>query len=368
MWAVTDRIPTPRFDPARLDRAFGVLAGQVARGDLPAAVLAIAGPDGVIRQEAFTGSDARVGLDHRFRIASVTKPIVATAVMQLVEEGRLTLGTPVRSWLPGFAPGPSAPGRAGGEAVTPWHLLTHTSGADDAEWVPTGGRPPSADDLFRGVCERPLRFVPGTAFHYASDTFFVLGELIRTLGEHESLAAGLEARIFGPLGMTSTSFESDALGHPPAPAHIVGMDDATTALLAQWFASVTHPGGGLWSSAADLLTFGRAILLGGTVDGRRVLGAPAVALMTREHTAGVLDFEVEPPRRPFYGLGWSKPTLDGRLPGSPATADHMGASGSRLWVDPGSGLVVVVLANLWEVGSELSRAVLGAVYGALEPS
>ena len=90
--------------------------------------------------------------------------------------------------------------------------------------------------------------------------------------------------------------------------------------------------------------------------------------MTREHTAGVLDFEVEPPRRPFYGLGWSKPTLDGRLPGSPATADHMGASGSRLWVDPGHGLVVVVLANLWEVGSELSRAVLGAVYGALEPS
>ncbi len=296
----------------------------------------------------------------------MTKPIVATAVLQLVEEGRLTLATPVRTWLPAFAPGPSEPGRPGGETVTPWHVLSHTSGAEDAEWVPTSGPPPTADDLLRGVCERPLRFVPGTAFHYASDTFFVLGELIRTLGGHESLAAGLQERIFGPLGMTATGFESEQAGRPAAPAHIVGMDDATSALLAAWFASVTHPGGGLWSSAADLVAFGRAILLGGTLEGRRILGAPAVELMTREHTAGLLDFGVDPPRAPAYGLGWGKPTLDGRLPGSPSTADHMGASGSRLWVDPGHGLVIALLANVWEVGSELSRAVIGAIYGALE--
>ncbi len=363
---VTGRLPSPRFEPRRLDRAFAVLAGQVDRGDLPAAALAVASADGVVRAEAFAGSDAGVTLGHRFRIASVTKPIVATVVMQLVEEGRLTLGTPIRTWLPTFAPGPSEPGRPGGEVVTPWHILSHTSGSDDAEWVPTSGPPPTADDLFRGVCERPLRFVPGTAFHYASDTFFVLGELIRTLGGHPSLAVALEERIFGPLGMTATGFESAAAGRPTAPAHVVGRDDATTALLAAWFASVTHPGGGLWSNAADLVAFGRAILLGGTLDDQRILGTQAVELMTREHTAGLLVFGVDPPRAPTYGLGWGKPTLDGRLPGSPSTADHMGASGSRLWVDPGHGLVIALLANVWGVGSELSGAVIGAIYGALE--
>jgi CubicO group peptidase (beta-lactamase class C family) len=356
-----------RLDPDRLDRAFGVLAEQVRRGDLPAAVLAVAGPDGPIRTEAYAGpDDGPIGTDHRFGVASVTKPIVATAVMQLVEEGRLVLGAPVRTYLEDFRPPPSAPGLAGGEVVSAWHLLTHTSGASDADWTPADGVSPSADALLHGVLERPLTFVPGTTYRYASDTFFVLGELVRRLGEWPSLGAALRARIFEPLGMAATGFEADVAGQAAAPRHLVGRTDEEAAALGRWFESVHHPGGGLWSSAADLLAFGRTMLHGGRLGDVRILGTPFLELMTREQTAGIFEAG-DPPRRPHYGLGWAKSGLGGRLPGSAAQFDHMGATGSRLWIDPQHGLVIALLANLWGADSWHSEAVIAAIYGALEP-
>jgi CubicO group peptidase (beta-lactamase class C family) len=357
----------PRLDPGRLERAFEVLAEHVRRGDLPAAVLAVAGPDGPIRTEAYAGpGDAPIGPEHRFRVASVSKPIVATAVMQLVEEGRLVLGAPVRTYLPEFGPPPSGPGLAGGEIVSAWHLLTHTSGAGDTDWTPADGVPPTADGMFRAVAERPLAFVPGTIHRYASDTFFVLGELVRRVGGWPSLGAGLRARIFEPLGMTGTGFEAAVAGHPAAPLHVVGRTDAEAAGLGRWFQSLDHPGGGLWSTAADLLAFGGAMLHGGRLGDARILGAPFVELMTREQTAGIFEAG-DPPQRPAYGLGWSKSGLSGRLPGSAAQFGHLGASGSRLWIDPPNGLVIAILANLWGVESRYSDAVVAAVYGALEP-
>jgi CubicO group peptidase (beta-lactamase class C family) len=359
--------PTRRLDPDRLDRAFGVLAEQVRRGDLPAAVLAVAGPDGPIRTEAYAGpDDGPVGTGHRFRVASVTKPIVATAVMQLVEEGRLVLGAPVRTYLPEFQPPPSAPGLPGGEIVSTWHLLTHTSGAADLDWTPLDGVAPSADALLHGVLERPLTFVPGTTYRYASDTFFVLGELVRRLGGWASLGAALQARIFEPLDMTATGFEADVAGHAAAPVHVVGRTDEEAAALGRWFQSVDHPGGGLWSSAADLVAFGRAMLHGGRLGDARILGTPFLELMTREQTAGIFEAG-DPPRRPVYGLGWAKSGLDGRMPGSAAQFGHLGATGSRLWIDPPHGLVIALLANLWGADSWPSEAVVAAVYGALEP-
>jgi CubicO group peptidase (beta-lactamase class C family) len=344
-----------------------VLAEQVRRGDLPGAVLAVAGPDGPIRTEAYAGPvDATIGTEHRFRIASVTKPIVATAVLQLVEEGRLVLGAPVRTYLADFGPPPAAPGLPGGEVVSTWHLLTHTSGAADTDWTPKDGVPPSADGMLRAVSERPLTFVPGTTYRYASDTFFILAELVRRVGGWPSLGAALRARIFEPLDMTATGFEADVAGRPTAPSHVLGRPDAEAAALGRWFQSVSHPGGGLWSSAADLVSFGRAMLHGGILGDTRIIGAPFVELMTREQTAGIFEAG-DPPLRPMYGLGWSKSGLGGRMPGSAAQFGHLGASGSRLWIDPPNGLVIALLANLWGADSRHSDAVVAAIYGALKP-
>lgn len=356
----------PRLDRERLERAFAVLAAQVGSGDLPAAVLAVAGADGPTQVRAFGEEPGgRVGVHDRFLVASVTKPIVAVAALQQVDAGRLTLAEPIRRLLPEFAPAPPEPGRPDGSRVSLWHLLTHTAGLEDLEWVGLGLEPPTADDLLASICERPLWAVPGTSYRYCSDAFYLIGELVRRVAGAPTFAAALRAGVLEPLGMSATGFDRDRDGHRSVGAHVAGFDDVTADRFADWISSVEHPGGGLWTTAADLVAFGRMVLERGTARGVRILSPAMVELMGREHTAGIHE-PGDPPRRPTYGLGWGKPGLDGRMPGSPATVDHRGSSGSRLWIDPDAGLVIALLANRWGSEDRLSDAVVSAVYGALE--
>lgn len=368
-------VPEPAFDPGRLDAVFRLVAGQVERGELPAAALAIAGPHGPVRAEAFgRDGDRRVGVEDRFPIASITKPIVATAVMQLVEEGLLTLAEPVRAIVPEYDPPAAVAGEPGGEAVTAWHLLTHTSGSTDVPGdvgtamalrgsaaVPGG---PARETLLGLVGQAPLAFAPGTSYRYASDPFIVLAEAVRRLRASTTFGDALRTSVLGPLGMGHTGFTPAIEGSPSVRPHVLDMPDEEAAAIAVAMAGVEHPGGGLWSTAGDLVRFGRAMLLGGTLDGVRVVGRAWLDVMTREQTEGILEPGV-PPRRPGYGLGWRVWTPDGPLPGSARRFGHRGASGSYLCVDPGTGLVVVLLGDLWGAPDRLQDAVLDATYGAL---
>lgn len=361
------RAPTPRFHERRLERAFAVHARHVTDGPLPAAVLAVAGPDGEVRTSA-VGRGARgepMTPEHRFCVASVTKPIVATTVMQLVEEGALALTDRVARLIPGFAPAPSPRG-GDPEAITVWHLLTHTSGMTDVPWTPDPAL--TSEAMLQKVSSQPLVVPPGAAYRYASDPFFVLAELVRRADGATTFSESLRARVLEPLKMRGTSFADAMPGTEGAGVSLYGESEDVTAPWRRWFTALHHPGGGLWSTAADLVAFGRAMLHGARGDAgddRRVLGTPSIRLMTREQTASAVD-ETDPTRRPVYGLGWGKGALTGRLPGSPSQFDHAGATGSRLWVDPDEGLVIALLAGVWGVPGELSDAVVGAVYGALE--
>jgi CubicO group peptidase (beta-lactamase class C family) len=368
-------VPEPVFDPSRLDTAFRLLAGQVEGGEMPAAAVAVAGPRGIIRSEAFgRDGDRRVGVKDRFTIASITKPITAIAVGQLLEEGLLTLGDPVRRIVPEYDPPPAPEGGPGGEAVTVWHLLTHTSGSVD---VPGGlgghidpslleavGPRPTADGIVRLLGRTPLASPPGTAYRYASDTFLVLGEVVRRLRGAASFAEALRTTVLAPLEMDATGFGPVVEGRVSVTMHATGLPDTAAAALAVAFASVEHPGGGLWSTVGDIARFGRAMLLGGTLDGARVIGRSWLELTTREHTFGIVE-PGTPPRRPGHGLGWAVATPDGRLPGSLRRFGHRGASGSYLSIDPAVGLVIVLLGDQWGAPERLQDAVLGAVYGAL---
>lgn len=357
---------TPRFDGARLRRAFSVLDDHVASGRLPAAVLAIGSPEGIIEARGFGSEGGRpIGTGHRFPVASVSKPVVAAAVLQLIEGGRLTLEEPVHAVLSEFDPRPTDGAPFGGPLPTPWHLLTHTSGVTDVEWDAGVDARPARDGLLRGACTRPLAFVPGTAYQYASDTFMLLGEIVRRIDGTQSFTDSLTSRVLGPLGMKATSFRTTQSGTPSVVPHHSGLSDEVALGLARWRESVEHPGGGLWSVAEDLVTFGRMFLNDGSVDGVRVLAQPFTVLMTTDQTKGLLEAR-DAPRRPRYALGWGKSALDGRLPGSPAQVDHFGTSGSRLWVDPGYGLVIALLAGLWGTDTRVSDTVVAAVYSALD--
>ena len=356
-----------RLDDGRLARAFEHVEHQVRDGRTPYAALAVARGDGIVRSVAWSG-EGEVA-PYRTAIASITKPITATAVLQLVEEGRLVLTEPVSTYLPTFRPAPP-PDAAGDDApvdaITPWHVLTHTSGLTDApdSFFTLRSSPPDADALLERLSTEPLRFRPGSAYAYASDSFNVLSALV----EHASgmpYRDFLRERILDPLGMDATTFDPF---EPGPPALVLegsfGPDDVPRDELLAYFISLAMPGGGLWSVPDDVATFGRAMLHGGTLDGTRILGRPFVELMTRLHTGTVRDFGGAP--QPNYGLGWGRPGLGRGLPASASAFAHTGASGSVLLVDPAYDLVVVYLRNEWGASVTLTDEAVQLVYAALD--
>lgn len=351
------------LDPARLDTAFDLVREQVASGRVRYAGLGVGRTERLVRSE-IVGPDGPLADERRFLVASITKPITATAVLQLVEDGRLVLTRPIPAYLPAFRPLPAEPGTPAGEAITAWHILTHTSGLDDGGHELLETRRPSRRALSERICSQRLLFVPGTRYQYASDSFYLLAELIGSLGELD-YQAHLRERLFAPLAMTSTTFDPSEPGPPAFPLR--GMFDRYGPLLdeaTRYFVSLSMPGGGLWSTPSDLVRFGRAMLGGGSLDGTRVLGRPFVELMTREHTIDVLEAGT-PPRRPHYGLGWGLPGLGPGSPASERAFGHTGATGSQLIVDPAWDLVVVYLRNEWDADTVQTDEAIQAVYAAL---
>jgi CubicO group peptidase (beta-lactamase class C family) len=351
----------PVLDPGRLDRAFDVVARQVADGRATYAALAVARHDGPVRSTAYH-RDGELDPPPRTLIASVTKPITATAVLQLVEAGAIVLNELLTTYLPEFSPRSPDDTRAPGP-ITLWHVLTHTAGLTDApdEFFLSGV--PSPPTMLERICRDPLRFAPGTAYAYTSDSFYVLSALIeRTSGL--AYAEYLRARIFEPLGMSTTTFDPSEPGPPQLPLEgTLGPAGLPQDLVVAAFISLAMPGGGLWSTPQDLVRFGMAMLGRGTLDGTRILGRPFLDLMTREHTAGI--GELGTGRRPGYGLGWDRPGLQGHSPASPSAFGHSGATGSYLLIDPDNDLVVVYLRNEWDVSQTAMHEAIQAVYGAL---
>ena len=342
------------LDVTRLEHAAAAADAAVTGGTHPSAVIAVADSNELLWTHVAPGEDG-VGLDSIFAIASITKPIVATAVMRLVEHGRLLLDVPVATYLPEF-------GVYGKERVTAWHLLTHTSGLEEDRWwqeLREQRAPPSA--YLDAACRSYLHFEPGTRCEYCSLSFTVLGELIARLGG-QPCPDFLRQHILAPLGMHDTAFQP-ADRERAVPVHDFGGQEHT-----DYFSSLAAPGGGLWSTAADLLAFGQTFLRGGRHGGYHLLGPAALETMTRNHTQGMSEL-VDGRTQPFnYGLGWGKLGQDGRVIGSQRSYGHAGASGTLLWIDPDWDLVFVFLSNRWGVELDTPRRALNAVYGALTPS
>src|SRR3954469_9323362 len=145
------------IDPTRLQRAVAVAEEAVVNGPYPSAVIAVANAETTILTHTVSPPDRPpAAMDSIFLLASITKPIVATAIMRLVEEGRLLLSDPIVRYIPEFEL--FEKGR-----VTVWHLLTHTSGLDESPWwrEMMFEQRASADQLVEMACRCALRFEPG---------------------------------------------------------------------------------------------------------------------------------------------------------------------------------------------------------------
>jgi CubicO group peptidase (beta-lactamase class C family) len=266
-----------------------------------------------------------------FGIMSMTKPITATALMILVDEGKVTLDDPVSKYIPAFAEAKLVDGAAV-ENLTLRRLLTHTSGLGDRQDCVE-----SLEATAAALAKREFKFQPGTKWEYGP-SINVIGRIIE-IASGQPYEVFLAERIFRPLGMSDTTFHLT-----PALRGRLAMlyeKDKVTGKLTpadRWLGAggpdaVPNPSGGLFSTAADVNRFSTMILNGGELDGQRIVSADAVKQMTEVQT-GELVTGFTPGNG--WGLGWCvvrKPEgVTGML--KPGTFGHGGAYGTQVWVDP----------------------------------
>ena len=343
---------TLTVDTKGLQQAAEIAEEAVRSGGHPTAVITVANAEETLWSHVVPGQD-NAKIESIFLLASITKPITATAVMQMVERGRLLLSDPVIKYVPEF-------GKHGKEHVTVFHLLTHTSGLAE-EWVwqqmQTVSQP-SHHELVKAACESYLQFEPGTNYQYCSLSFSILAEIVSRLTGLR-FAEYLSKYVFEPLGMQHTSF-APADRTLAMPVHDFGSEEQL-----EGFIRMEVAGGGLWSTASDMVKFGQAFLRGGQLNGYRLLSPPAVNTMTRLYTHGMKEVTPEGQRDAAYALGWGKRRNDADLLGSEEMFMHGGATGTLLAIDPKWQLVFVYLTNRWGVEHDTARKILNAVYGSI---
>jgi CubicO group peptidase (beta-lactamase class C family) len=348
------------------------LRAAVERKDVPGVVALVTDRDRVLYQGAFGVADVANGrplaADALFRIASMTKPVTSVALMQLVEQGRLTLDDPAEKYLPELAGlkvienFDSTTGnyqlRPPASKPTVRNFLTHTSGLaypfTSAIWRDFK---PRAGEIY--PFGGPLLFDPGTRWHYSTSTD-VSGRLVEAVSG-QKLEDYFREHIFVPLKMNDTSYNVPEAKGPRmvAQQQRAGerMDGAIELQNPQPGLAIATPvgGGGLASTAEDYGRFVRMLLDGGALDGARVLKAETVALMGQNHIGAVsvpalksalprsADFTFIDDNKDKWGLGFLITT--NQVPGkrSPGSLSWGGINNTFFWVDPVKGIAGVIM-------------------------
>ena len=280
--------------------------------------------------------------DAMFWIASMTKNITATAVMILVDEGKLSLDEPASKWVPELGAAKLANGQPLARPVTLRDLLSHTSGLTDPDRKPTDGNVP-LEQYTKDLVKEPFDFQPGEKFEYSFGTT-VAGRCVE-VAAGKPFGAFIQERILGPLKMDDTTFAPDAAqrariartyklsGDSLVPAHNAFLTDEPD------IKREAEPSGGLFSTALDMARFYEMIRNGGELDGKRIVSVKGVAEMTKSHTVGGKPVQ--------YGLGWF--TNGGEKKTTAAfgvnSFGHGGAFATHGWVDPEKKMTVVFMVQ-----------------------
>ena len=354
--------------------------------------------------------------DTIFRIYSMTKPITSVAFMMLVEEGRVAIDEPVHKYIPEWkdlgvfmaGTSPAFLTRPPSRPMQIVDLLRHTSGltygfqqrsnVDAAyrehkigEVIKAGTLQKMIDDL----AKIPLEFSPGEAWNYSVATD-VIGYLVGKISGRP-FEQFLKERIFDPLGMNDTDFFVPAdKAHRFAACYSAdpqgGMtfhatdrkggltlqdDPAKSSFLSPPL--LISGGGGLCSTAADYLTFCRALLNGGELGGVRLLGPKTLKLMTSNHLPGG-RYLPEMSRSLFseasyngmgFGLGFSV-TIDPAqtlIAGSAGEYAWGGAATTSFWIDPAEELITIFMTQVLPSSAyPIRRELRSMVYAAITDS
>jgi CubicO group peptidase (beta-lactamase class C family) len=358
----TDAPTPPVFSAAEIDSFLAPLEAEVIAGAFPGAAMAVGVRDieshrlqighiGWTRNAAPVDASTTV-----YDLASVTKVVAtASAVMLLADEGMMSLDEPVSRFLPEFASGPKA-------AVTIRHLLTHTSG------LPVGASllGDSRADRIARAKTFPIFPPAGARVEYSDVGYILLWEAAEAAAG-EPLTGYLERKLYRPLGMNSTRFSPGLDCEACAPTGRLRDQSLYRGRpfdpLGQRLDGIGGSSG-LFSTAGDLARFAAMIANGGELEGVRILSVGAVREFVGQQAVG----------GGRYRLGWEVVCADTTGAGegapcdSPLAVGHTGWTGTAIYLEPSTGIWLVLLTNrtyepraeyrLPQVRRELLRAAL----------
>jgi uncharacterized protein YbbC (DUF1343 family)/CubicO group peptidase (beta-lactamase class C family) len=323
-------------NPVKLSAVDAVIQQAIADNNIPGAVLLVGHDGKVIYRKAYGHRSLEpkrelMTLDTIFDLASLTKVVATTtAVMQLMEQGKVRMNDPVAKYIPEFA-------QNGKEDITIRQLLTHYSGlAPDLDLAtPWEGK----QTAYQLACVMPPETTPGSGFVYSDINFIMLGALVEKVSG-ETLDAYTAQHIFAPLKMTHTRFVPPASWRSKiAPTQYDENDKMLHGVVHD--PTARRMGGvaghaGLFSTGDDLAKFAQALLDRG--DG--ILSPEAVDKMTSPE---------QPPSAPVLrGFGWDidSPFSSNRGDLFPVGSfGHTGFTGTSIWIDPTTHAYVILLTN-----------------------
>jgi len=353
----------------RLQQADQILEEETRSGRVLAASILVA-RDGIIVLHRGSGklspdpASPPAKPDTVYLVASITKPVTASALMLLVERGMVCLSDPVQKYLQEFQ-GPER------EKVRVQDVLSHVSGLPDM--LPENAELRRAhaplSEFVKRAMITPLLFTPRTSFSYQSMGILLAAEIVERL-TRTPLREFETKELFDPLGMNTTTLGlggraiADTAWCQGSPSYEANIDDQKRfgANSAYW-RNMGHPWGGMHSTAGDLAIFLQTFLNEGVYKGQRVLSAPTVKAMTADQNPGI---------NAPWGLGWAlKRSQVWNFFGdlcSERTFGHVGATGTVAWADPDRDLLCVILTTrpASEDNGFLLRRVSNVVQSAIE--
>lgn len=380
----------------RLERIGDLIQTYMDRGEITGAVTLVARHGQIVYHEAQGVRDQASGepmtLDTLFRVASMSKPIAGTAVMMLVEEGKIRLDDPVSRFLPSFEntmvavarPGQGGGGRGGrggtpqfdtvpaDREITITDLLTHTSGVMSGQMSNSVGNALSADRHELGLAwvdelgTAPLEFQPGSQWSYSALAGFDVLTRIVELASGQSFDRFLESRIFEPLGMNETTFwPTEGQRERLVTSYNFGNDGLTERNNPDSMSGEKYfsGAGGIMTTAGEYARFGMMLAnRGQSPDGRPLLGSRTLEVM---HSVFIPD--TLPGRNPGEGYGLSVRVIDDPVAArtllSEGSFGWSGAYGTHFFVDPVEDIVGVMMIQtpIREMRPLFETAVMQAV-------
>ena len=360
------------------------MEAMVAKHEVAGAVTMVVDKDKVLHLGttglADIGTGRKMAPDTMFWIASMTKPVTATAILMLQDEGKLRVSDPVAKYLPKFADLKTPSGKPADLTIA--QILSHTSGLGEAAG-PGAQKARTLAELVPFWLAAPMQYEPGEKWRYTQSGINAAARIVEVVSGM-SFDVFLKKRIFGPLGMKDTTFYPD----PPhrlrmATAYALDKDGARLEAVPPRpeFGPRDRPpqgNGGLYSTAVDYARFCQMLINGGSLGGHRYLSAAAMKFLSMPQTGDLPTGFFQGGTFGQHGMdyGWGLGTCVLRHPHegvaamlSPGSFGHGGAWGTQAWIDPVKGVAYVLMVQRSNFpnsdASEVRRAFQQAAADAL---